>query len=411
MNGSRRSGPLLLEEAQARLLALVTPLGLERVDVPGALGRYLAEPLIARRNQPAAHISAMDGYAVSTAQLAGPWQVSGESAAGHPFGGTLAGGEAVRISTGALLPAGADCVIVQEDTARSGDTVSLINAGPSPAGRHIRREGTDFRCDAELLPAGAHVGPAQIALAIAAGHSHIAVRRPPRLAILDSGDELAADPENCLRHQIPASNGAMIAALIAAAVPAETRRVGPVPDSLEALAAAFDSASDADVIVTTGGASVGDHDLIRPALEQWGAALDFWKVAIKPGKPLLVATRARPRGGSQLIIGLPGNPVSSMVTAYLFLLPVLRALLGSGQPLPLALRQVLGASLPAAGDRREFIRARITADGVVPVATQDSGALAAMAATDVLIDRPAGAPAMPSGSLVPVYLLQNGGLA
>ncbi|MBA3054301.1 MAG: molybdopterin molybdotransferase MoeA [Sphingomonadales bacterium] len=399
------SAPLLLEDAQARLLALAVPLPLERVDVPGALGRYLAEPLLARRTQPAAHVSAMDGYAVRADNCAGPWQVNGESAAGHPFPGIVGAGQAVRISTGALLPAEAGSVIVQEDVVRSGNTVTLTGAGPSPPGKHIRREGMDFRCDAQLLPAGARIGPAQIALAITAGHSHLPVRRMPRISIIDSGDELAADPERCAPHQVPASNGAMIAAMIAA-LPAEIRRLGPVPDTLAALTAALDAAGNADVIVTTGGASVGDHDLVRPALEQWGASLDFWKVAIKPGKPLLVATR-----NQQLVIGLPGNPVSSMVTAYLFLLPVLRSLLGAAQPLPRTLSQPMAEPLPAAGDRRVFLRARITPEGVCPVTTQDSGALAALAATEVLIDRPAGGMPLPAGSEVPVYLLQNGGLA
>lgn len=396
---------LPLEVAQARLLALAAPLPVERVDIPSALGRYLAEPLRARRTQPAAHMSAMDGFAVRADDLAGPWQVVGESAAGHPFAGTMAPGQAVRISTGALLPAAAGAVIVQEDVARSGNTVTLTGSGPEPAGRHIRRQGSDFCCEAELLPAGVRIGPAQITLAIAAGHRHLAVRRAPRIAIIDSGDELAADPETCAVHQIPASNGAMIGALVAS-VPSETRHLGPVADALPALVAALDAAGDADVIVTTGGASVGDHDLIRPALEEWGASLDFWRVAIKPGKPLLVATRER-----QLVLGLPGNPVSSMVTAYLFLLPLLRALMGAARPLPQPLMLTSAARLPPTGDRREFVRGRFTAEGIVPVSTQDSGALAALAATDVVIDRPAGAPALERGGTAAVYLLGIGGLA
>jgi molybdopterin molybdotransferase len=225
------------------------------------------------------------------------------------------------------------------------------------------------------------------------------------VAIIDSGDELAADPEVCAVHQVPASNGAMLAALVAV-LPAQTRRIGPVADDLAALAAALDQAGDADVIVTSGGASVGDHDLVRPALERWGASLDFWRVAIKPGKPLLVA-----RKGSQIVLGLPGNPVSSMVTAYLFLLPLLRALLGAAAPLPRALNQKLAAPLPAGGERREFVRARFTDDGLVPVTIQDSGALAALAATDALIDRAAGAAAAVAGEQVPMLLLENGGLA
>jgi len=394
--------PLPLEEAQARLLALVEPLALQRVDIESALGYYLAEPLKARRTQPAAHLSAMDGYAVIGPDLAGPWRVIGESAAGHPYGGTVGPGEAVRIATGALLPGGADTVVLQEDLAREGESLRLTGTPPSPANRHIRHCGSDFCEDCELLPVGTRLGPAQIALAISAGHRHLAVRRMPRLAIIDSGDELSTDPELCANYQIPASNGAMLAAL-AASLPCHIQRIGPVRDDLAALTRALDEAAGADLIVTTGGASVGDHDLIRPALAQWGAHLDFWRVAIKPGKPLLVARR-----GAQIVLGLPGNPVSSHVTAWFFMLPLLRALLGAAHPLPRPITQRLAAPLRTGGDRREFLRAALAIDGVTPLTTQDSGALAAMAAADALIDRPADAPAMAAGSEVQVYLLGNG---
>lgn len=399
--------PLLpLDEAQARLLALATPLPVERVDVPGALGRYLAEPLRARRAQPAAHASAMDGYAVSSTDLAGPWQVVGESAAGHPYGGALGPGEAVRISTGALLPEGSDTVVIQEDTARDGATLRLSGAERAEAHRHVRHCGSDFACEDQLLRAGTRIGPAQLALALAAGHKHLPVRRAPRIAIIDSGDELAVDPETCAPHQVPASNGAMIAALVAS-LPCEVRRLGPVPDRMDALVAALRAAEGCDVVVTTGGASVGDHDLVRPALEEWGAALDFWKVAIRPGKPLMVARR-----GGQLALGLPGNPVSSMVTAYLFLLPLLRALLGSAQPLARALPFTLAGDLPPVGDRREFVRAMFDEAGrLVPVRSQDSGALGSLALAEVLIDRAPGAAAAQAGEPVLAYLLENGGLA
>ncbi|MEP6867514.1 MAG: gephyrin-like molybdotransferase Glp [Novosphingobium sp.] len=397
--------PLPLEQAQARLLALADALPVERVDVASALGRYLAEPLTARRTQPSAHLSAMDGYAVCGPDLSGPWRVIGESAAGHPFGATVASGQAVRIATGALLPQGADAVVLQEDVARHGDTLTLTGTLPHPPGKHIRHCGSDFRIDHALLPAGARLGPAQLALAIAAGHNHLPVHRKVRVAIIDSGDELSIDAETCAEHEIPASNGAMLASLIAA-IPCHVRRIGPVRDDLDALNAALEQAAEVDVIVTTGGASVGDHDLIRPALKAWGAELDFWRVAIKPGKPLLVATKAH-----QIVLGLPGNPVSSHVTAYFFLLPLLRALLGAGQPLPRAIRMQIEASLRPNGDRREFLRARLTDAGAEALTTQDSGALAAMAAADALIDRPAGASAAAPGDAVPVYLLGNGGIA
>lgn len=399
------SAMLTLEQAQARLLALAPVLPIQNVDVPGTLGRYLAEPLKARRTQPAAHVSAMDGYAVKGPDLAGPWTVIGESAAGHPYSVEVAHGEAVRISTGALVPAGADAVIVQEDLARDGDQLSLAGTPPSPPGKHIRLCGSDFGIDTELLPAGTRIGPAQLALAIAAGHKHLAVRRVPRVAIIDSGDELASDPEVCAAHQVPASNGAMLAALLAS-LPCEVDRIGPVRDDLTLLTDAFHLARDADIIVTTGGASVGDHDLIRPAIEAWGGTIDFWKVAIKPGKPLLVATR-----GPQVVVGLPGNPVSSHVTALLFLLPLLRVALGAADPLPRAINLPLASPLRAGGDRREFLRGRLVQGGVEVLTQQDSGALAAMAAAQVLIDHPVQAPAQRAGEMVSVLLLGNGGIA
>lgn len=401
--------PIPLEEAQARLLALAEPLPIERVDVESAIGRYLSEPLPARRTQPAADLSAMDGYAVTADDLTGPWRVIGESAAGHPFTGTVGNGEAVRISTGAILPAGAEAVILQEDIDRDGEHISLAGQAPSPPDKHIRRCGMDFRAGNEVLLAGVRIGPAHGALAIAAGHRHVPVRRMPKVAVIDSGDELAADPEACMAHQIPASNGAMLVSLFRG-LPVEARRIGPVADTLEELIAAFDDAADCDVIVTSGGASVGDHDLIRPALERWGAKLGFWRVAIKPGKPLLVATREH-TSGRRIIIGLPGNPASSMVTAYHFVLPLLRSLLGARAPLPMPISVPLGAPLKATGPRREFLRAFWDGRSVIPMRLQDSGALAALAGSNVLIDRAAFAAEAEVGETVTVFLLQNGGIA
>lgn len=397
-----KAPPLELEEAQARLLALAVPLPIERVDVESALGRYLAEPLKARRTQPASDLSAMDGYAVAAGDLAGPWDVIGESAAGHPFAGEVRPGAAVRISTGAVMPRGAAAVILQEDLAREGDRILLTGEPPSPAGKHIRRCGLDFADGATVLAVGTRIGPAQAALAIAAGHSHVAVRRVPRVAVLDSGDELALDFDSCAAHQVPASNGVMLSAM-ARELACPVERIGPVPDDLAALAVALDRAAEAEVIVTSGGASVGDHDLVRPALEAWGAELDFWRVAIKPGKPILVARR-----GSQLILGLPGNPVSSHVTAYLFLLPLLRALLGAAEPLPRRLRAKLAAPLRAGGQRREFLRAIWDGDRITAHPIQDSGALAPLAASNALIDRPAKTPATEPGDFVDAYLLGSG---
>ena len=397
---------LALAEAQARLLALATPLPIERVPAEEAPGRFLAEPLVARRTQPPADLSAMDGYALRAADLPGPWRVIGESACGHPFAGTVGAGQAVRIATGALMPAGADMVLMQEDATRDGEGLILTGTPPEPVGKHIRREGMDFVAGKTLLAAGARIGPAQLALALGAGLSHLAVRRPPRLAIIDSGDELSIDPTVCAVHQIPASNGAMLAALASAAVPCVIERFGPVPDRMDDLAAALAKAEDADVVVTSGGASVGDHDLIRPALAAWGAELDFWKVAIKPGKPIMVARR-----GQQLVVGLPGNPVSSHVTAFLFLLPLLRAMLGASSPLPRAVSALAAHDMPAGGPRAEFQRGFWDGTQVTLQINQDSGALGSLAASNVLIERPIDAPALRAGEAVRIYCIENGGIA
>lgn len=403
------AAPLPLEQAQDRILAQAAPLPVEHVDTASTLGRYLAEPLLARRTQPACDLSAMDGYAVLAGDLAGPWAVSGESAAGRPFTGELLPGQAVRISTGAVMPAAAGAVILQEDVVRAGNSLTLTGTIPHPADRHIRRSGFDYAAGAALAPAGRAITPALIVLALAAGHRHLPVRRLPRVAIIDCGDELSADPADCAPHQIPASNGAMLAAM-AAAVPCEVSRIGPLGDTTEQLLSGFAAAGEANLIVTSGGASVGDHDLLIPALERWGAAVAFWKVAIKPGKPLLFATRPAATG-LQLILGLPGNPVSSYVTALHFMLPLLRKLAGASAVLPRALAVPLGCDLPAGGPRREFLRAVWEGDTVTVDPVQDSSALLSLARCNALIDRPAGAPAVPRGAIVSIFLLENGGIA
>ncbi len=396
--------PIPLAEAQERLLSQVEPLGAEEVPAAEAVGRYLAADVSARRTQPAADLSAMDGYAMRLDDLVGPWRVVGRSAAGHPYSRSLAQGEAVRISTGALVPAGAGAILLQEEAEREGDTLRLTVSGePSP--RHIRRAGFDFRQGDTLIRRGLQVGPAQLALAISGGHASLSVGRRPTVAVLDSGDELSADPTSCAPHQIPASNGAMLAAM-AKPYARTVRRIGPVADDLDAMLGALGEAEGADVLVTSGGASVGDHDLVRPALERWGATIDFWRVALKPGKPVMVARRGR-----QWVLGLPGNPVSSYVTAFLFLLPLLRALAGSGQPLPARIETRLEGALPAVGERQEFVRAWFSGQTVRPLNEQDSSALGALSAANALIDRRAGAPAAISGGLVSCFLLDCGRIA
>ncbi len=398
--------PLGLEEAQARLLALAPALPSETVPADAAIGRFLAEDIRAARTQPAADLSAMDGYALSPGE--GPWALVGESRAGAPFAGTLDSGQCSRISTGAIVPEGATRILLQEDAAHEGDSVTASEA--VPPGRHIRRRGFDFAQGDLLLAKGTRVTPGRLALALAGGYGQLPVTRRVRVAVMDSGDELASDPANCLPHQIPACNAAMIAAMLGD-LGCDVTRIGPVPDDHEALAAALAQVADADILITSGGASVGDHDLIKPALAEWGAETAFWRVAIKPGKPLLVATRPK-HGAAQVILGLPGNPVSSFVTAFLFALPLVRKAMGDPDPLPRAVTMLAGEALPAIGPRREFLRAvsaKEKGGGAVRLAgSQDSSALSALAAADCLIDRPAHAPAVTVGEPVQVFHLQNG---
>ncbi len=395
--------PLPLDEAQRRLLALARPLGAEPVPIEFCIGRYLARDVTALRTQPAADLSAMDGYAVAGA---GPWQVVGESAAGRPFAGSIASGEALRISTGALMPAGGEAVLLQEEAERDGERLAVA-AGGEASERHVRRRGFDFAEGEAVLGAGIRLGPAQLALALAAGHGgrDIEVGRLPRVAIIDSGDELAISAEHWDDHRLPASNGAMIAQM-ASPLAATVDRLGPVPDRMNALAEALARAEQADVVVTTGGASVGDHDLIRPALEAWGAEIDFWRVAMKPGKPILLARR-----GAQWILGLPGNPVSSYVTAFLFLLPLLRRLAGANECLPRELTARIDCALPAGGPRLELVRARLAGSTVASLEEQDSSALRALALANALILRPIDAPPVAAGAEVTVFPLENGGTA
>ena len=393
------TAPIPLEQAWDRLFALVRPLATESVPVDEAMGRYLAEDLLAHRTQPERDLSAMDGFAVSGP---GPWRVVGESRAGAPFAGVLALGQAVRISTGAACPNGTHGIVMVENAVLKG---LELHAERTVPGRHIRRRGFDFTAGTALLDAGTRIGPAQLALARAAGHRSVAVARRPLVAVIECGDELAADPQDCPPGHLPASNGAMVAAM-AAGAGADTRRIGPLPDDRAALVHAIAGANDADVLVTTGGASVGEHDHVRGALEDCSAELAFWRVAIRPGKPLLVG-----RCGEQLVLGLPGNPASSFVTALLFLLPLLRALQGAARPRQQPLPLVLAGALPRGGDRREFLRARFEAGRAVPLAERDSSALRTLAAADLLIDRPVNAPAASAGDAVSCYWIGNGGIA
>lgn len=388
---------LALEEAQARLLELAPVLPTETLPIGQATRRYLANDLIATRTQPPADLSAMDGYAIAGD---GPWQRVGESRAGAPFASALEPGQCTRISTGAHMPRGTDRVLIQENAEVEGSIV--IATERTPSGRHVRKRGFDFAEGDTVLKAGTRIGPAQLALAISAGHGEVSSICSPKVAILDSGDELVRDPSECMPDQIPASNGAMIAAMLNQEG-CETVGLGPVPDDHDALARSLAEAESADILVTSGGASVGDHDLVQEALLRWGAELTFWKVAMKPGKPLMVATR-----GSQVIVGLPGNPVSSFVTCFLFVLPLVRAVMGARAPLPTVTSLTLAEDLPAVGKRRELLRGVNDGIKVRRAASQDSSALLALASSNCLIDRLPNADAVAAGEPISVFTIQNG---
>lgn len=390
------SALLPVAEAQARLLALATPLPAETLPLAEAAGRYLAEDCAAMRGQPAADLSAMDGYAIAFADMPGPWRVVGESVPGTLPGRAISGGEAMRIFTGAPLPAGADAILIQEEATRDGDLLVLTGEGPRRQGQHVRPADSDFAHGERLVAAGARLTPARIGLAAMGGHGLLPVGRRPRVALISTGDELVPPGAPVSGVQLPASNAIMLRTMLAPCG-AIVDDLGIARDDFDTLAAAFDAARDADIIVTSGGASVGDHDLVRPVLDTIGGTLDFWKIAMKPGKPLLAGTL-----GKSIVLGLPGNPVSTFVTATLFLLPLVRALQGAVDPLPPTYRVKLGAPLPACGSRSEYLRG-IWSDGdVVQAIEQDSAAMVSLASANALIVRAAGAPAAQAGEMAEI---------
>ena len=390
---------LSLEEAWERLLALAPKRHAALIGLmPFAPTRYLADDIAAQRTQPPADLSAMDGYALAPGD--GPWTLAGESRAGAPFEGTLDAGQCVRISTGATMPKGADRVLIQENAKVE---KGVVAASEQPiVGAHIRKAGFDFEFGDVVLTKGTRLNASVLALAAASGQQYLPLIEPPAVAVLDSGDELVPAGEPCEPHQIPASNGLMIGAMLHPYV-GLVESLGPVPDDAHALAAALKRSEGSHILITSGGASVGDHDLMQQALKDWGAEIDFWKVAIKPGKPLMVATR-----GDQVIIGLPGNPVSSFVTCFLFALPLIRASMGATDPLPKHHTLTAAEDLPATVGRREFLRGYSDGAHVRLAGSQDSSALRSLAASNCLIDRPANAPVVRAGEPVTVYNLQNG---
>jgi molybdopterin molybdotransferase len=397
---------LSVEDALARVLADVAPTGIEHVSLSAATGRTLAEALPALRTQPPQAVSAMDGYALRSgdatdgARLA----VIGAAPAGHPFGGAVGEGETVRIFTGAVVPGGADAVVIQENVDATNLTIRLN--GTVSAGANIRPAGIDFHQGETLLPAGTRLTPRHIALAAAGSHPSLPVHARPKVAVIATGDELRLPGETLQPGQIIASNSFAIAAL-AQGHGAEVRDFGIVPDRREGLAASIETTlrDGADVIVTLGGASVGEHDLVRGVLNDVGVELDFWKIAMRPGKPLMLG-----RKGATRVLGLPGNPVSSYVCAQLFLLPLLAALQGRifMQDHRTA---ILARPMPANGPRQHYARARIT--GISPSglpmadiwADQDSSLLVPLAGADCLIVQPANAAASMAGEACAIIML------
>lgn len=393
------SGLLPVPEARARILKGLAKLPAERVPLADALGRTLAAPLKALRTQPPWDCSAMDGYALRAEDAAAAGarlRVIGESAAGRSFSGRVGAGEAARIFTGAPVPEGADAILLQEDANREGDEIVAREA--AQAGRHIRRAGLDFSAGETLLAAGRRLGARDLGLAAALGHPAVEAARKPRVAILATGDELVRPGELVGPDQIVASNGFAIAAVVEAEG-GLALDLGVAPDRPDAIRSAIARAfaEEADILVTLGGASVGDHDLVQPALQAEGVTLDFWKIAMRPGKPMMAGRR-----GATLALGLPGNPVSAIVCSLLFLAPAIRQLSGRADVEPALVPARLGRDLPENDRREDYMRAALTIgeDGV-PVATayprQDSSMLRPLSEAECLLVRPAHAPAATAG--------------
>ena len=401
---------LPVAEAVARVLAGVTPLGAETVPIAEATGRVLAADLAATRTQPPFNASAMDGYALRGAEATAgaTFQVVGMAAAGHGFAGRVGPGEAVRIFTGAPVPVGADTVLIQEDAERDGGTIRVTEA--ATPGRHVRRRGLDFAEGDVLLPAGTRLGMRQLSLAAAMGHGAMPVRLRPRVALIATGDELVPPGTAPGPDQIVSSNATGLAALIAAEG-GVAHDLGIVRDDMAEITAAVQRAValPADVIVTLGGASVGDHDLAMDALAAGGMRLDFWRIAMRPGKPLMFGTVPGADGRTVRVLGLPGNPVSTLVGGLLFLAPLIAAHLGA-RPRDRTEPAMLGADVAANDKREDYIRATLApiADGlprVAPLGPQDSSMLSTFAAADCLLIRPPHAPAARAGQLCRILRL------
>ena len=397
-----------VEEALGRLLALVEALPPEQISLADGLGRVLAEEVAARRTQPPFAVSAMDGYAVrgdDLAQIPVGLRIVAEVPAGAGFGGLVGPGEAARIFTGAPMPAGTDTIVIQEDTERLGDQVRVLEA--APLGRYVRREGLDFGAGDVLVLAGRRLSARDIGLLAAMNRPWLFVHRRPRIGILSTGDEIVMPGDPIGPHQIVSSNSLALAALVTACG-GTAISVGNAPDDPEALRRVAAATSGVDLLVTTGGVSVGEHDLVREALAADGFDLDFWQIAMRPGKPLMVG-----RYHGTPMLGLPGNPVSTFICALLFLKPAIERLSGlSPTSEPVATAR-LGSALAANDRRQDYLRARFAraADGseeVFAFEIQDSSMMRLLSAADCLILRPPHAPAAAAGSAVPIIRFPTG---
>ena len=400
---------LSVDEARARIIAPLRPTPAEIVALPEAWGRVLAGPIQARLTQPPADMSAMDGYALRAAdgEVGARLTVIGDAPAGRPFAGTVGAGQTVRLFTGSVVPGGADCVLPQEDVDREDDCILVREA--AQAGRHVRRAGQDFRQGDTLVPGGVRLGARAVGLIAAGNHPWVHVHRQPRIAILATGDEVVLPGEPLAVGSIVSSNAHALAALV--------RAKGGVPvvlpiasDDPAAIASVADCLSGIDLLLTTGGASVGDYDLVQASLATRGFALDFWRIAMRPGKPLLFG-----RLGDVPVLGLPGNPVSAFVCAVLFLLPALARLSGLPDEAARVVKAQLAAPVSANDHRADHLRAALTTDQAgsliaTPYTRQDSSLTQVLASAGCLILRAPHAPALPAGAMVPVLRLDEMGL-
>ena len=403
---------LSVDEAIERIERAFSPLGAEMVSLDQALGRVLAEPLEARLTQPPADVSAMDGYALRAADvesLPARLKITQRIAAGQPPSGPVGAGEAARIFTGAQVPPGADTVVIQENCDESDGHVT-VREGKRAPGQHIRKAGLDFATGDIALHSGRWLTARDISLAAAMNRPWLKVTRRPRIALLSTGDELVNPGDPVGPAQIIGSNGIGLAALVRA-FGGEPVNLGIARDTLEDIDRALETALGFDALVTSGGASVGEHDLVQTALARRGMQLDFWKIGMRPGKPLMFGTL-----GTLRVLGLPGNPVSTIVTALLFLKPAIERMLGLSGVAPARHVAILGKDMPANDTRQDYVRARLVTDAegrrvATPFSPQDSAMLSLIARADCLIVRKPHAPEAKAGDAVDIIPLAGGCLS